>query len=212
MSKDLPRLKEPYSTRGQQREADMLGVYLFLASEIMLFGGLFAVIFIAHYLHPEEFVAASKKMHVAIGTANTMILLTSSALVAIAVKAARAGQTRPVSLCLALAAVLGVAFLGLKAYEYWSEYQEGLLPLPGLHTDFASPGEHLFMNIYLVATSLHALHLTIGIVVLSLFAWLVRSRRVKLPAGATATETAATYWHLVDIIWIFLFPVLYLAR
>ncbi|MEO1987163.1 MAG: cytochrome c oxidase subunit 3 [Martelella sp.] len=212
MSEDLPPLREPYSTRDQQREADMLGIYLFLASEIMLFGGLFAVAFVAHFLHPEGFVEASKKMHVFIGAANTMILLTSSYLVAIAVRAARAGHARLVSGCLALAAALGVAFLGLKAYEYRSEYRDGLLPLPGAHTDFASPGEHLFMNIYLIATSLHALHLTIGIVVLCLFAWLVRSRRLSLPAGATATETAATYWHLVDIIWIFLFPVLYLAR
>jgi len=106
--------------------------------------------------------------------------------------------------------VLGLAFLALKAVEYAMEHDEGMLPIPG--AAFASPAEHVFMNLYLVSTALHALHVTIGIGVLVAVALGVARRGLGLPERAIVVELAGLYWHLVDAIWILLFPLLYLAR
>lgn len=205
-------LHEPYSEAGQQHEADMLGMYVFLASEIMLFGGLLAVIFVIRALHMHDVVTASKKMHLWIGAANTAVLLTSSLCVALAVVAARAGRARRTAFLLSGAIGLGLVFLGLKGLEYTLEYRDGLLPVPGVRTHFSGPVEELFMNLYLIATSLHALHLAIGICLLSFFAWRIGWSRLFLPGRAVSVEVTGLYWHLVDVIWVLLFPALYLAR
>src|SRR5262249_19572037 len=115
---------QPYSTAPQQREAATMGMFVFLGTEIMLFGGLFTVALGLRLAHPREFIEASKDLHVWIGAINTAVLLTSSAAVALAVHAGRAGEARATSGLLAIAALLGVAFLGIKAYEYASEYAE----------------------------------------------------------------------------------------
>jgi cytochrome c oxidase subunit 3 len=202
----------PYSQALQQREADILGTFIFLATEIMLFGGLFAVAFAMRFLHPAEMVEASKKLHYGIGAVNTAILLSSSFLVALAVQAARNGIRRTTSLCLIGAIALGVAFIAIKAYEYRIEYTEGIFPLASLPAHFSGPVEHLFTNLYLIATALHAVHVSVGIVLLSILAWRVRCNAMVLPERAITVEVAGLYWHLVDVIWLFLYPTLYLVR
>ena len=111
---------------------------------------------------------------------------------------------------LVAAALLGVAFLGIKAYEYASEYAEGLLPIAGGVTRFSTPVQHAFMDLYLVATGLHAVHLSIGIAMLLVVA--ARLRGLVMPDRQILPATVGLYWHLVDVVWVFLYPVLYLAR
>ena len=205
-------LHEPFSEPGQQHEADMMGMYLFLATELMLFGGLIAVMLIYRFIHPEEVVAASKKLHMWIGLANTIVLLTSSFLLAWAVLACRAARARAGSILLLLGAGLGVVFLGLKAYEYYWEYTEHLLPLVSNPPEFASPVEQLWSNLYLFGTSLHGIHLTIGIALLCGLAWRLRRGSLELPRQVVTIEVVGLYWGVVDTVWVFLYPILYLAR
>jgi cytochrome c oxidase subunit 3 len=209
---DTTEIREPYSEAGQQHEAGMMGMYLFVATEAMLFGGLFVTAFVLRWMHPVDFVAASRQLHIWIGTINTAILLTSSLLVAIAVQMSNTGPTRLAVLSLFGSSLLGIGFLGMKAYEYSQEYAEGLLPAISYPTRFTSPAAHQFMDLYLIATGLHAIHLTIGIFLLLSLAWRIHGRSLRLPGRAIIIETIGIYWHFVDVVWIFLYPVLYLAR
>jgi cytochrome c oxidase subunit 3 len=212
MSDDRVALHEPFQKTAQQHDADMMGMYVFAATEILLFGGLFAAIYVVRLTHPAEVVEASKKLHTWIGAINTAVLLTSGLAVALAVQASRRGAVRQTAAYLLGAAALGVGFLGIKAYEYGREYADGLLPAVSDPQRFSTPVEHLFMDLYLVSTGLHAVHVTIGILVLSFFAWRVGSRRLTLPHHAVSVEVAGVYWHLVDIVWVLLYPALYLVR
>jgi cytochrome c oxidase subunit III len=205
-------LHEPFHAHRQQHEADMMGIYIFLATELMLFGALLAVIFMVRVLHPHEVVEASKRMHVFIGAINTALLLTSSLAVALAVNAARAAMTRRAAWFLAAAAVLGLGFLALKGWEYAKEYRDGLLPVNNALPGFSGPVEHLFMNLYLIATGLHAVHLTIGIALVAGLAGGLGRGALPLPGRAVVVESCGLYWHLVDVVWVFLYPALYLAR
>jgi cytochrome c oxidase subunit 3 len=203
--------QEPFASLARQHDAGMLGMYVFLASELMLFGGLIVVILIYRLLHPQEIVAASHRLHIWIGAFNTLVLLTSSLAVAAAVEAARCGFGKRSARLLAGASVLGLAFLAAKAIEYRLEYGEGLLPgFAASH--FSGPVEQLFMNLYLVATGLHAVHLIVGIALMAGLAWRTGSGALPLPDRANVVQVSGLYWHLVDVIWIFLYPILYLAR
>lgn len=205
---------EPFRDLPQKQRADRLGIQIFLASEIMLFGGLFAAIATIRYLHPEAAITYSRHLQAGLGAFNTLILLTSSLCVALAVEAAKgAGAShRRTALLLFTAVLLGAAFLGLKAHEYASEYVEGLMPLAGSGFAIESQAGRLFMNVYLVATSLHAVHLGVGIAVVGPLAYRIARRHLALPAGMMQVEVSGAYWHLVDVIWIFLYPSLYLVR
>ena len=204
-------LRPPFTDKGQQHAADLIGIYVFLGSEIMLFGGLFAVLALTRLHHPVAYVAASRELHLWIGAANTAVLLTSSLAMALAVEAAIAGRRAASIRRLLVTAGLGLCFLVLKAFEYAAEYREGLLPVPGGGFGLADPAHRLFMNLYLIATGLHAVHLSIG---LALVAWLSLRlyRGLPVPARAVTVEGTGLYWHLVDLVWVFLYPVLYLAR
>jgi cytochrome c oxidase subunit 3 len=204
-------LREPFSDPRQQHAADLMGMYVFLGSEVMLFGGLFAVLGLLRLQHPAEYVAASRALHVWIGAGNTAILLTSSLTMALAVAAAREGARRAALRRLLATAALGAAFAALKAVEWTLEYREGLLPVPGGDGALAAPVERLFMHLYLVSTGLHAIHLSIGIAVVLGLRFRIR-RGLPLPGRAITVEATGLYWHLVDLVWVFLFPVLYLAR
>jgi len=197
---------EPYPTLERQRETDQLGMMLFLGSEIMLFGALFAAAFGLFLRHTPDVEAASGRLNLWLGGANTIILLTSSLFVALGAEA-RGPRPRCLVACFLAAALLGVLFLAIKALEYAGEYDEGLMPGTA-HAHFESGPQHLFMNLYFAATGLHAIHLTVGVVLL-LFLALRQRRR---PATSAAIENAVLYWHLVDVVWIFLYPVLYLTR
>lgn len=199
-------LHEPFHETGRQREADRLGMIIFLASEAMLFGGLFAAAMALRFLHPADYVTASGHLKLWLGTANTAVLLTSSLMAAVAVEAARSGRARLAGLALAAAILLALLFLGIKGYEYLGEYREALVPgLANAH--FESRTQQLFMNFYFVSTGLHALHAIGGVTLLGLAAL---RRAAREDRNAVLIGNAALYWHLVDIIWVFLYPTLYL--
>lgn len=179
---------------------------IFLSSEAMLFGGLFAAAMALRFLHPADFVAASSHLKIWLGTANTAVLLTSSLMAAVAVEAARGGRPRMAGWALAAAILLALLFLGIKGFEYWSEYREGLLPdLADAH--FQTRTQQLFMNFYFLSTGLHGLHVIGGVLLLGIAA-LRRSARED--RDAVLVGNVALYWHLVDVIWLFLYPTLYL--
>lgn len=204
-------LAEPYQAARQQQEAARLGIWLFLITEIMLFGGLFLGILVYRVLYGAVVEEASGHLDLWLGGLNTAVLLTSSLMMALAVHAAREGDRRAAVRWLLLTALLGLTFLGIKAYEYWKEYHEGLMPGIGPAFPMPEPAAQLFFNLYFAATGLHALHLSLGIGAVVAFAGLVGRRALLLPGKQMYVEGLGLYWHLVDVIWVFLYPVLYLV-
>jgi cytochrome c oxidase subunit 3 len=194
----------------QQHEVAQLGMWTFLATEVLFFGGLILAYAVYRFGYPADFAAAARHTNVAIGTANTAILLVSSFLVAWAVAAARLEAARAAAILLSLAAVAGLLFLTLKGFEYREEYREHLIPA----INFSFPAEHakgaeLFFLFYFTATSLHALHVLIGIIVLAAIAR-AASRRAYSARYHAPITVAGLYWHFVDLVWIFLFALIYL--
>lgn len=204
---DQDALHEPFFELRAQHEAGRLGMLVFLASEIMLFGGVFTAASVLRLHHSQAYIDAAHHLKLWIGTANTAVLLTSSLFAALAVTAARSGAPKWCGRALGAAAALGAAFMVLKGYEYLGDYREGLMPGTSL-TDFSSPFERLFMNLYYIGTGLHAVHVFTGICLLIVTALRPSARQDR---SATFVGNIALYWHLVDIVWIFLFPTLYLA-
>lgn len=203
---DPRHLHEPFHERARQDQADRLGMLIFIGSEAMLFGGIFAAAMALRLLHPQDYIAASGHMKLWHGTINTAVLLTSSLMAAVAVEACRMGRSRLAGGALWSAVALGALFLAIKFHEYWLEYREGAIPgLPGAH--FETRFEQLFMNLYFAATGLHALHMIVGMVLLSVAALLHRAREDR---QAVLIGNVALYWHLVDIVWVFLYPTIYL--
>jgi cytochrome c oxidase subunit III len=198
----------------QQYESCVLGMWAFLVSEIMFFGGVFATYAVYRGLHPEAFAAASLHLDVSLGTFNTFVLLTSSLTMALAVRAAHLGQSRQVALMIALTIALGSIFLGIKFYEYYHKYEEGMAPVFGL--PFNAPGSaelagptRLFYGLYFAMTGIHALHMIIGIAIMLLL--IPPALRGRYAGGnSLSVEIIGLYWHFVDLVWIFLFPLLYL--
>ena len=202
-------LAEQFPRLERQREADRLGLLIFLSSEIMLFGGIFAAFLVLRIQHPHEYLASSKEMHIWFGSVNTAVLLTSSMLVAIAVETTRMGQAKLTAWLLGGAIALGLAFLAIKGTEYYLEYTGGMVPVLNAWKLKSGP-ETVFSDLYFTATGLHAIHVTIGLALLGSMIW--PFGRERLDRGATVVGNAALYWHLVDVIWIFLYPTIYLAR
>jgi cytochrome c oxidase subunit 3 len=194
----------------QQHEVAQLGMWTFLATEVLFFGGLILAYAVYRFGYPADFAAAARHTKIAIGTANTAILLASSFLVAWAVAAARVEAARAATILLALAAVAGLLFLALKGFEYREEYREHLVP----GVDFSFPAAHakgaeLFFLFYFTATGLHGLHVLIGILVLAVIARAASRRAYSAHYHAPITVTGL-YWHFVDLVWIFLFALIYL--
>jgi cytochrome c oxidase subunit 3 len=212
-------LEEQYHDLDQQSQAATFGMWLFLATEVLFFGALFMSVGIYHYLYPEAFEKASERLNWQIGSINTLVLLVSSLTMVLSVHYARLGNKRKLILFLLLTAAIGASFLGLKGYEYYSDYQENLIP--GWKFDSSEwvlneglsptqvPQVKLFLMFYWIMTVIHAVHLTIAIAAVLILAWLARlelfSARYHSPV-----EVVGLYWHLVDIVWIFLLPMLYL--
>jgi len=199
-----------FADLGQQQDTAQLGMWTFLATEVLFFGGLILAYCVYRTGNPDGFAEAGRHTKIVIGTANTAILLTSSFLVAWAVEIAKLRLGKVTAALLWASALLGVLFLALKGVEYHEEYKEHLLP--GL--DFAQPGPHadavrLFFGFYLVATGLHALHVAIGIVVLAVIGQRAYQGRYSERYHAPIT-VAGLYWHFVDVVWIFLFALIYL--
>jgi cytochrome c oxidase subunit 3 len=200
---------EPFADLARQRQADRLGMAVFLASEAMLFGAVIMGLLALRTWDSGAFAATSRHLLLWAGITNTAILLTSSLLVAIGAEARAADRCRLTALLFAAAALLGLVFVAIKGFEYYSEYLEGLMPGVGPKQAFVSRGARMFMDGYFVATGLHALHVLVGVTLLGGCAW--RLRHSEPPATVTI-ENIGLYWHLVDIVWVFLFPILYLSR
>ncbi|RII28418.1 MAG: cytochrome C oxidase subunit III [Geobacter sp.] len=185
-----------------------LGMWLFLFTELLLFGGLFLLY--AAYLarYPREFGAAGREMHLGFGTLNTVILITSSLLVAMAVTAIQRGARRMVLLLLGGTVLCAATFLFNKYLEWSAEIGNGIYPGSSRLTA-GPPGESVFYSLYYLTVGLHGLHVLIGATLLTFVA--VRVQRGTIHAGDyVLLENGALYWHLVDLIWIFIFPLYYL--
>lgn len=199
-----------FSSLERQNEAMRLGMWLFLATEILLFAGLFTGYAIYRFQFPLAFAECSRHLNIGLGTLNTVVLITSSFTVALGIFFARSDRPRAAAVCVALTLLFALGFLGIKAIEYAEHFREHALP--GKYYDFAEvkvPGAAMFYTMYFLMTGLHGVHVVAGMSVLS---WLlVRTLQGRYSSRYyTGLELGGLYWHLVDLVWIFLYPLLYL--
>jgi cytochrome c oxidase subunit 3 len=207
---DHPAFAHQFASVEQQGEAATLGMWVFLVTEILFFGGLFLVYLVYRSLYPAAFAAASHELVVWAGTINTGVLITSSLTMALAVRAAQLGDRKSLVLLLLATMALGFVFLGIKAFEYRTEFVEH--HVPGFGFEFEGPytrQAQIFFSLYFVMTGLHALHMIIGIGIMTTMLWLSVWNPLDR-VHAIRIEVSGLYWHFVDIVWIFLFPLLYL--
>jgi cytochrome c oxidase subunit III len=219
-SDDEAILEIQFDDLDQQAEASTLGMWLFLATEVMFFGGLITAYAVYRSTSPREVALASEHMAVWLGFLNTVILLGSSLTMALAVRAAQLRAHRPLLIYLGLTMVLGTAFLGVKAVEYTGEFREHLIPgwnfqVPEENRDaIAQEGLNprrmeMFFVLYFFMTGLHAIHLIIGIGLVGVMTYLSWHHWFS-GGGETQIEVTGLYWHFIDIVWVFLYPMLYL--
>jgi cytochrome c oxidase subunit III len=228
----LPQHRHHFETQEQQREAATFGMWLFLLTEIMFFGGLFFAYLLYRNWYHDAFVVSSNQLSIPLGAANTAILITSGFFMALGVWAAEVKKQRLLVLFLVLTTFFGVAFLGIKAVEYHEKWEKH--HIPGAHFDvseFVNPPVNpktgkltetplapdmaqktqVFFFLYFAMTGMHAFHMILGIGLLVWLTW--RANRGEFSAGYVAPiENFGLYWHFVDIVWLFLFPLLYLIN
>jgi cytochrome c oxidase subunit 3 len=206
-----PRLQHHFDDMAQQAEASTLGMWVFLVTEIMFFGGLFTAYLVYRSNSPEGFQEASHHLNVTWGAVNTIVLIVSSLTMALGVRAAQTDQSaRTQAAWIALTMLFGTAFLGVKAIEYTDKFTHHLVPGPHFRWEGQHPAAaEMFYSLYFCMTGLHALHMVIG---LGIMTWLlVTALKDRYDSDYyTPVEVAGLYWHFVDIVWIFLFPLLYL--
>jgi cytochrome c oxidase subunit 3 len=205
-----PAILPPPSADTQRNYQTRLGMWVFLSTELMFFGPVFWSYLVARQHAPAAFAQAGRLTNAWLGTGNTLLLLTSSLTMALAVEAARHGVRSYARRALWLTALLGCVFLAVKGYEYVNDWHENLFPGAHFHAlgIAGQDAAQMFFFVYFFATGLHALHLTIGIVMVA-----VMIRRMRTAARSVASrevDLVGLYWHFVDIVWIFLFPALYL--
>ncbi len=204
-------LAEQFDDLDQQHEAAKLGMWIFLATEVLFFGGLFLGYTVYRYLYPSTWAAASRHTEIILGGTNTAILLFSSTLMALAVRASQLEKRKHLIWLLLGTALFGMIFLGVKGYEYYKDYVDHVFPGPTFQWHEADPhAAELFFWIYYAMTGLHAIHVTIGVGVMLVLAVLASMRRFE-NGNYMTIEIAGLYWHFVDIVWVFLFPLLYMA-
>ena len=201
----------------QQRDAGRLGMWVFLATEILFFGGLFAAYTIYRSLHPQAFLIGSHLLEVKFGAINTVVLICSSFTMAMAIRSAQTGRKKGTIISwLILTMLLGATFLFLKfRFEWYHDYVDHIMPGFGFHNmpqwGANAPQVQMFMCFYFFMTGLHALHMIVGIGILTTLC--IMAARGKFTKHYFAPlEISGLYWHFVDIVWIFLFPLLYLIR
>jgi len=185
-------------------------MWVFLITEIMMFGGLFTAYIVYRWMYPDAFAEASHHLDTQLGALNTAVLLASSLTMALAVRASQLGEKKQLIRRLLLTIALGSVFLGVKAYEYAHKFEEGLVP--GAFFRFDGPHAHhaeLFFSLYFGMTGLHAVHMIIGVAMLGTLTWMAARNRFS-PEYYTPVEIGGLYWHFVDLVWIYLFPLLYL--
>jgi cytochrome c oxidase subunit 3 len=187
-------------------------MWVFLATEIMFFGGLFLVYVVYRTWYPPAFTAASHHLDISLGGINTAVLIASSLTMALAVHATQLGNRRAALFYLSGTIVLGSVFLGIKAVEYYDKFRHHLVP--GAAFVWDGPAElsrpaQIFYSLYFAMTGMHALHMVIGVALMSVMMWMTYRGRFSAEYYAPV-EVSGLYWHFVDIVWIFLFPLLYL--
>lgn len=209
MSDTSGLLKEPWQRLSRQRDAGQFGIWVFLASEVLFFGALMLTYTVCRVEHMEAFAAAARETNIWYGTINTAILLTSSLTMAVASQAAASGEPfrRLILWCLLATAALGLAFLVVKGFEYKEDIEKHLVP--DAHFALKQVGAQLFYGLYWLVTGVHAVHLTIGIILVLRLAFLGSLGELQLRENPEL-EVTGLYWHLVDIVWIFLYPLIYL--
>ena len=211
-----PALAHHFDDLEQQKEAATLGMWVFLVTEVLFFGGIFMVYLVYRTWYPGEFGVASEELDIFWGTLNTVVLIGSSLTMAMAVHAAQTGSRRATALFIVLTMVLGTVFLGVKALKYSHKFHEHLVPGPDFDLEKFKALSHpaaaeIFFSLYFVMTGLHALHMIIGLGIMAVLAWLAWRGRFS-PEYHSPVEIGGLYWHFVDIVWIFLFPLLYLIN
>jgi cytochrome c oxidase subunit 3 len=221
-----PRLQHHFDTMAQQKEAATLGMWVFLVTEIMFFGGMFTAYLIFRMWYYDGFVAARRELDLVLGGINTAVLIGSSLTVALGVHAAQTGRQKQLVTYLVLTGVLGLAFLVIKYFEYSSKFDlhaahhgvsmirlfpgAGIFEVTGEYAPIASQ-MRLFMVLYFALTGMHALHMIIGVGILAVITWMAVKGEFG-PKWYSPVEIFGLYWHFVDIVWIFLFPLLYLVN
>ncbi|MBZ5708600.1 cytochrome c oxidase subunit 3 [Nannocystis pusilla] len=203
-------VREPFADSQHQRDAVALGMWAFLGQEVLFFGVLFVFYTSLRVRHPELFAAYGPRLDWRLATIMTATLLVSSFTMALAVRFAFTRARRALLVALAATMALGAAFLAMKLWEYAHHFARGETPFVDLAGNGPGPGPHSFFGLYFVLTGFHALHVLGGLVVLASL-WLVAWRTPAARLRATPTMAVGLYWHFVDIVWLFLFPALYLA-
>lgn len=212
MADATPTPAEQFDDLEQQAEAAHLGMWLFLGTEVLFFGGLFVAYIVYRTAYPQAFADASRALSVTCGAADTALLLISSFVMALAVHAAKTGSRRLLAFLLLGAAAFGGLFLALHGYEYWRDVEERHLPGRSFRWESGvAPREtELFYVLYFIMTGLHTFHVLVGVALLAVmaaFAWRGRFSAEYF----TPVEVTGLYWHFVDVVWVFLFPLLYLV-
>jgi cytochrome c oxidase subunit III len=206
-----PKLQHHFDDMDQQAEASTLGMWTFLVTEIMFFGGLFMAYIVYRSASPQGFQEASHHLNVKWGAVNTIVLIVSSLTMALGVRAAQTSASRKVQVGWILATMaLGAAFLGVKVIEYTDKFTHHLVPGPYFRWEGKFPAAaEQFYSLYFAMTGLHALHMIIGLGIMTVIAIMAWKRQFDA-TYFTPVEVSGLYWHFVDIVWIFLFPLLYL--
>ena len=200
-------LQEPWPNLALQREGVGIGMWVFLMSEILFFAALFCIYAVYRGFNPQAFRLAAAHTDILYGSINTVLLLTSSLTMTIALRAATARLRQLTLACLAITAALGLAFLAVKGIEYADDISKALVPGPRF--SLSPPPTELFWMLYWIMTGIHAIHLSAGVLVVTTVA-LLFARRV-IPVQGSTMEGVAIYWHFVDLVWLILFPLLYLG-
>ncbi|MEM9663895.1 MAG: cytochrome c oxidase subunit 3 family protein [Bacteroidota bacterium] len=213
-----PRHQHHFATMDQQFDAAKMGMWIFLVTEVLLFSGMFVAYTVYRIWYPEVFVSASELLDPYMGLLNTLVLLTSSLTIAMAVRCAQVGDQKALFRNLVATVALAGVFMVVKAFEYGSKFSHGIFP----GENFAPHGEgyaHFaeiayapqFFSIYYVMTGIHGFHVVVGMILISVIAWKAK-KGAYTPEWYTPVEMSALYWHIVDIVWIFVFPLLYLIH
>jgi len=195
----------------QQHESSSLGMWIFLATEVMFFGGMFLGYAYYRGTYSAAYGEASRQLNIVLGGINTAVLLCSSLTMALGVHAAQLGARRTVVVFLLATIALGGVFLGIKGVEYYHKYEEHLIP--GRNFEFAGPNSQhaqIFFSFYFMMTGMHALHMVVGIAIMLVMILMTMKERFS-PEYYFPIEMTGLYWHFVDIVWVFLFPLLYLV-
>jgi cytochrome c oxidase subunit 3 len=213
-----------FDTMEQQKESSTLGMWLFLVTEIMFFGGLFTAYMVYRHMYPVAFAVASSTLNVPLGALNTAVLICSSLTMALSIRSAQVNQLKRIAFWLLLTMALGSTFLVVKAFEYKDKFVEHHVPGPSFNLVLEDAKEaaeaaaqdplyqkhaEIFFSLYFIMTGIHATHMIIGIAILAVLVFYSRRRKFD-SEYYNPLEMTGLYWHFVDIVWIFLFPLLYL--